>query len=415
MAMRGIALHLALAILIGAGCGSPAGGAAESAAVEAPAPAASSPLESKAIVRWKKTAAEQRTDRALPRMGVMVAVMRWGVTTLGVFDVAGAKMMPLATRETGALVAAQGGSRLATLVRAGPNPAKNHIEILDWRSGKTVVVEPAADEAVLGFAFDGAGKHLSYAAMNLRNSRSTHVTWHVGLLDLEREQARIVIDSAAKKISENSIPVPFAWSGRTGRLYLQGWAPFRGMIRQSLWAMSPEGGEPAKIVAASNYTGAARLAPDDAQLSYLGTDMGSLPPEFVAPPGAPPGNLLVVMDLTSGVERAWARGGRSAFGAFDWSAGGEEIVAVEQAWLQGRFRDVEVRRIGKGGALSVAKIDQSQSLKEVASILECRERNLFWVEKERAAAKLYVNKEGNSQVLFELPDGAIQLLGCLNQ
>ena len=90
-------------------------------------------------------------------------------------------------------------------------------------------------------------------------------------------------------------------------------------------------------------------------------------------------------------------------------------IAAEQAWLNGRFRDVEVRRIGKGTAVSVAKIDQSQSVKEVASILECRERGLFWVEKERAAAKLYTNKEQNSQLLFEFPDGAIELLGCLNQ
>jgi len=208
--------------------------------------------------------------------------------------------------------------------------------------------------------------------------------------------------------------VPFAWSGRSGRLYLQGWAPFRGMIRQSLWAMSPEGWQPAKIVDAQNYTGAARLSPDGAQLSYLGSDLGSLPPEFVAPPGAPPGNLLSVMDLTSGEEKSWARGGRSAFGAFDWSAGGAEIIIVAQDWIKGKFRDVEVRRIGKGGSLPVAKIDQSQTPKEVASILECRERNLFWVEKERAAAKLYVNRENNSQVLFEFPDGAIQLLGCLS-
>ena len=121
------------------------------------------------------------------------------------------------------------------------------------------------------------------------------------------------------------------------------------------------------------------------------------------------------MDLTAGAEVPWARGGKSAFGAFAWSGGGEEIVAAEQAWLKGRFRDVEIRRIVKGASVSVAKIDQSQNVKEVAGILECRERNLFWVEKERAAVKLYVNRGGTSQLLFELPDGAIQLLGCLSR
>ena len=415
MAMRGIFLHLALAVLIGAGCGSPGSGAADLASVETPAPTAAPALDAKEIVRWKKLDSEARPGAALPQQGVVVALTRWGETTLGVFDSSSAKMIPLAKRETGVLVVSQSGSRLATLVREGPSPARNHIEMLDWRSGSGLIVEPATDDAVLGFAFDAEGKQLSYATMNLRHSRSTLVSWRVGVLDLERQQARIVLDSAAKKIGEMGIPVPFAWSGRTGRLYLQGWSPFRGMIRQSIWALSPERGEPAKIVPAPNYTGAPRLSPDGARLAYLGTDMGSLPAEFVAPPGAPPGNRLSVMDLKNGEEDVWARGGKTAFGALAWSAGGEEIVATEQAWHNGRFRDVEIRRVGKGTAVSVAKIDSSQSVKEVASILECRERNLFWVEKERAAAKLYVNRGGTSQLLFELPDGAIQLLGCQNR
>lgn len=404
MAMRAIILHLTLAILIGASCG------ADLTAVEMLA------LDAREIVRWKKLdAAARPPGAALPQQGVMVALIRWGVTTLGVFDPSSAKMIPLATRETGARVVAQGGSRLAYLVRQGPNPARNHIEIVDWQSGTSLVVEPATDDAVLGFAFDAEGKHLSYATMNLRSSRSTHVTWRVGLLDLERQQARIAIDSTAEKIREQGIPVPFAWSGRTGRLYLQGWSPFRGMIRQSIWALSPERGEPAKIVPAPNYVGTPRLAPDGARLAYLGTDMGSLPAEFVAAPGAPPGNFLTVMDLTSGETAPWARASKTVFGAYAWSAGGAEIVAAEQAWLNGRFRDVEIRRIGKGASVSVAKINQSQSVKEVASIVECRERNLFWVERERATAKLYANREGISQILFEFPDGAIHLLGCLNR
>jgi hypothetical protein len=415
MAMRAVFLHLALATLIGAGCGSPGSGAADLASVESPAPAGAPALDPNDIVRWRKPDPEARPGAVLPQQGVMVAFTRYGETTLGVIDLGSAKMIPLAKRETGALVVAQGGSRLATLVREGPNPAKNRIEILDWRNGSSLIVEPATDDAVLGFALDAEGKQLSYATMNLRNSRSTHVTWRVGLLDLERQQARVVIDSADEKIREEGIPVPFAWSGRTGRLYLQGWSPFRGMIRQSIWALSPERGEPAKIVPAPNYTGVPRLSPDGARLAYLGTDIGSLPADFVTPPGAPPGNRLSVMDLTAGAEVPWVRSGKTAFGALAWSADGEEIVAAEQAWHNGRFRDVEIRRIGNGTAVSVAKIDSSQSVKEVASILECRERNLFWVEKERAVAKLYVNRGGTSQLLFELPAGAIQLLGCQNR
>ncbi len=415
MAIRGIFFQLALAVLVGASCGSPGSGAADWVSVEAPAPTAATALDRKEIVRWRKPNSEARLGAPLPQQGVMVAFTRWGETTLGVFDLAGAKMIPLAKRETGALVVSQGGSRLATLVRESPSPARNYIEVLDWRSGSGLIVEPATDDAVLGFALDGEGRQLSYATMNLRNSRSTHVTWRVGLLDLERQQARIVIDSAGQKMGEEGIPVPFAWSSRTGRLYLQGWSPFRGMIRQSIWTMSPERGEPAKMIPAPNYTGVPRLSPDGARLAYLGTDMGSLPADFVAAPGAPPGNRLSVMDLRTGEEDAWARGGKTAFGAFAWSGGGEEVVVAEQAWLNGRFRDVAVRRIGKGTTVSVAKIDSSQGVKEVASLLECRERKLFWVEKERAAAKLYVDRGGTSELLFELPDGAIQLLGCQNR
>ena len=232
MAMRAIFVHLALAVLVGAGCGSPGSGAADSASVEAPAATAAPALDpstrapasaggsrsgfrptdameaatglpvglhAKEIVRWRKRNSEARLGAALPEQGVMVALTRWGETTLGVFDVVGAKMIPLAKREAGALVVSQGGSRLAYLVREGPNPAKNRIEILDWRNGSSLIIEPATDDAVLGFALDGEGKQLSYATMNLRNSRSTHVTWRVGLLDLERQQARIAIDSAAEK------------------------------------------------------------------------------------------------------------------------------------------------------------------------------------------------------------------------
>jgi Tol biopolymer transport system component len=198
-------------------------------------------------------------------------------------------------------------------------------------------------------------------------------------------------------------------------LYLQGRSPFRGMIRQSIWVMNPEGRDPIKILAASDYVGAPRLASDGARLSYLGTDMGSLPAEFIAAPGAPPGNLLFVMNLATGARLPWARGGQTAFGANVWSADGTAIFAVAQAWFKGRFRDVEVRRVGIDASFSVAKIDQSQTVKEVGGIIECRDRNLYWVERDRSSAKLYANKEQKAQVLFELPDGAIELLGCINR
>jgi hypothetical protein len=366
-------------------------------------------------VRWKQAQRDERLRVALPERGVIAASNHWGLTTLGILDFSSAKMIPLAVRETGALIASQRANRIAYLVREGPNPAKNHIEILDWHTGRIVVVEPAEDDAVLGFTLDPEGKKLSYAAMNLRTSRSTHVTWRVALLDLEREESRITLRSGADKVSEQSIPVPFGWSSVTARIYFQGWSPFRGMIKQSIWAMALDGGEPIKIVPAPSYVGTPRLARDGARLSYLSTDMGSLPSEYVALPGAPPGNVLSVMDLMSGEKLTWGRGAQTAFGAYDWSATGEEVVAAEQAWLKGRFRDVEVRRLGQGKSLSVARIDQSRSPKEIASILECRDRNVFWVETDARSAKLYVHRQQTAQLLFDVPDGSLQLLGCLNR
>lgn len=415
MANRSLLLCLASVILLAAGCGSPGSGVADLASAEAPPAAVAPTLAAKELVRWRKGDPTVPPGVALPQSGVMVALRRWGETNLAVLDTDNAKIVSLATRETGSLVMAQGGGRLAYLVREGPSPAKNHVEIFDWRGSNRLIVEPANDEAILGFTLDAEGKKLSYAAMNLRASRSTQVTWRIGLLDLERLGARVVVDSTSEKIRDEGVPVPFAWSVRTGRLYLQGWSPFRGMIRQSVWAMSPERGEAAKIIPAPDYVGTPRLSPDGTRLAYLSTEIGSLPAEFVAAPGAPPGNILSVIDLATGEGESWARGGKSAFGAFAWSARGEEIFAAEQAWVNGRFRDVEVRRIGKGAAASVAKVDSSPSMKVVTNLLECRERNLYWVEKERAAAKLYVNRGETAQLLFELADGAIELLGCLNR
>jgi hypothetical protein len=88
---------------------------------------------------------------------------------------------------------------------------------------------------------------------------------------------------------------------------------------------------------------------------------------------------------------------------------------LAQAWVNGRFRDVEVRRITKSASLSLAKIQPSESFKTVTDIIECRDRALFWAEKDRASARLYVNREQNSQAVLDFPGGAIQLLGCVNR
>ena len=187
------------------------------------------------------------------------------------------------------------------------------------------------------------------------------------------------------------------------------------MIKQSIWAASPEVNELTKVIPEPAYIGVPSFSPDASRLSYLAVDPDILPPDYVAPPGPPPGNVLAVMDLASGEQAPWARAAKRAFGVHAWSAGGADILVVEQDWLKGRFRDVEIRRIGKTGAATVGKIDQSRSLKEITGLVECPGQEMFWVEKEGLSARLHGKSERNSALLFEIADGTIQLLGCFNR
>jgi len=371
--------------------------------------------ESRETVTEGKIEKEKQIGSSLPQKGILLAVDRWGETTFGVFDVSSRKLIPLRRKPTGPLVFSKEADRLAYLVREEVSPAKNYVEILDWRSGRTLVVQPAADYALLGFALDPVGKTLVYAALNIRTSRTTDMTWRLGLADLERKETRVTLKSNGKKIAGGSIPVPFEWSRRSGRIYLQGWLPFRGMIKQSIWGASAEVNELTKVISETAYVGIPSLSPDASKLSYLAMDPDILPPNYVAPPGPPPGNVLSVLDLVSGETRPWAHNAKRAFGTHAWSASGEEILVTEREWLKGRFRDVEIRRIGKAATTSVAKIDQSTSLKEITGLLECPDHEIFWVEKVGSSNRLHEQSEHNPTVLLELADGTIQLLGCFNR
>ncbi len=372
--------------------------------------------ESREVVRSKKPDSEERFGTALPQAGLLVALIRWGLTTLGVFDISSRQVISITSgKETGPLTVSTAPGLLAYALRESPNPARNTIEIFDWRHGKSLVLQPGSDYALLGFALDPEGKRLSYAAMNLRASRSTNVVWHIGVADLERGETRLIVNSNSLTAPEEGIPVPFAWSSPSSRIYLQGWLPFRGMVKQSIWSMNPEGTNLTKIIAAPDSIGVPRLSPDGVRLSYLSTELDKLPPDYLPAPGVPPGNVLSVIDLVGESKAIWARAGDGAFGTFGWSAGGEELLVLAQAWVKGRFRDVDVRRIGKATSFPVTKINQAQSLKDITDIVECRDRTLFWVEKDRASAKLYQNREQKPQAVFDFPGGTVQLLGCVNR
>ncbi|MGE5306375.1 MAG: hypothetical protein ACM3TN_23950 [Alphaproteobacteria bacterium] len=353
---------------------------------------------------------------ALPQTGLLVALARWGLTTLGLFDISTRQVIQIASdKETGPLMISLAPNLLAYVVRETPNPGRNTVEITNWRYGKDLVLQPGSDSAFLGFALDPEGKTLAYAAMNLRASRSTHVIWHIGLADLERGETRVIVNSNSHTPAEEGIPVPFAWSNQSKRIYLQGWLPFRGMLRQSIWSMNPDGTQLTKIIAAPDSVGVPRLSPDGLRLGYLSADLDKLPPDYLPAPGVPPGNVLSVMDLIGASKAVWARAGAGAFGTFGWSAASEDLLVLAQSWVKGRFRDVEVRRIGKATSLDVTKIVPSESPKEITDITECRDRTLFWVEKNLTATKLYASRESNAQAVFDFPDGTIQLLGCVNR
>ncbi len=372
--------------------------------------------EDREVLRLKKEVSDGSAGAALPQNGLVVALIRWGLTTLGVFDSASRQVIPIASgKETGPLMFAVAGNLLAYAVRESPNPARNTIEIIDWRQGKTLVLQPANDYAFLGFALDPEGKRLTYAAMNLRASRSTNVVWRVGVADLDRGETRLIVDSTSHKTAEDGIPVPFAWSNSAKRIYLQGWLPFRGMLRQSIWSMNPDGTRLTKIVAAPDSIGSPRLSPDGLRLGYLSAELNKLPADYLPAPGVPPANVLSVVDLVSESKALWARSGGGAYGTFGWSAASDELLVSAQSWVKGRFLDVEVERIGKDSSVAVAKIPQSASPKDITDIMECRNRALFWVEKELTSTRLYASHEPTSQVVFDFPDGAIQLLGCLNR
>ena len=372
--------------------------------------------EAREVLRPMKENSEVFLSSALPQTGLLVALVRWGLTTLGVFDISSRQVIQIASgKETGPLMVSPAGNLLAYAVRESPNPARNTVEIMDYRHGKSLVLQPASDYAFLGFVLDPEGKRLGYAAMNLRASRSTNMVWHIGLADLERGETHLTVNSNSHKAPEDGIPVPFAWSSQSKRIYLQGWLPFRGMLRQSIWSMNPDGTSLTKIIGASDSIGAPRLSPDGSRLGYLSAELDKLPSDYLPAPGVPPGNVLSVMDLVGESKAPWARAGEGAFGTFGWSAASEELLVSAQAWMKGRFRDVELRRIGKASSFSVAKIQQSQALKEITDVMECRDRTLFWVEKELTSTKLYASRERNSQVVLDLSDGAIQLLGCVNR
>ena len=352
---------------------------------------------------------------SLPQRGILLALSRWGSTTLALFDISRKELIPLATKATGELLVSFAAGKLAYLEREGVNPAKNSVEVLDLKGRRSQRIKAADDFAILGFSVSPSGEHLAYAQINLRWSRSHRVSWRSGTVELKGLESRISLTSGQNNLPGGEIPVPFAWSGRTGEVYLQGLLPFRGMVNQGTWAMMPNGSGLRRILSEPSYTGLPRLSPDGAYLAYLSTKIEALPRDYIPRPGAPPGNILAVTNLLNGEQDILAQEVGSVFGAFSWSATGKEILVSHQEWLEGRFRDAAFRRVRKDSSLQLRKIAGSPSLK-VTGIAECNHGSFFWVEEDKAGARLLEDKgNGIPATPLALPEGKIQLIGCFGE
>lgn len=352
---------------------------------------------------------------SLPDRGIVLALSRWGSTSLVAFNVTTGTQTPLATAETGELVASFAGDKIAYLVRKGVHPVNNYVEILNLRRKVRQLVQPASEFAILGFALSSSGSQLFYSEINLRWSNSRRNFWRIGVADLEKQETHILMASGNEGRPEEGIPVPFAWSNRSREIYLQRLLPFRGMVSQGIWAMKPDGSGLRRVLSEPSYAGLPRLSPDGDVFAYLATKVDALPRDYTPNPGRPPGNVLIVMSPTTGEETIWAQKIGSAFGAFAWSPGERELVVSQQEWSEGQFRDAAFLGIEKKSSRELKKI-ALRPWRKITDIHMCRRGPFFWVEEDGKGASLRGDGGGPSPTTFlTLPEGKIKPVGCLGE
>ncbi len=351
---------------------------------------------------------------ALPRRGFLLALSRWGSTTLAVFDASTKELIPFTTAGTGELLVSPAAGRIAYLVREGVTPTKNYIQIADLKKRKTQIVKPADDFAFLGFSLSQSGERLAYAQINLRRSRSDRLFWRLGLADLSDYETHVVFTSGQDIFPREEMPVPFASSASTGKIYLQGLLPFRGMATRGIWSMSTDGSGMRRILPGPSYTGLPRLSFAGTNLAYLSSSVEAMPRDYIAGPGAPPGNILAVTNLHTGEQSILSRQSAAAYGVFAWSATGKEILVSRQEWREGRFQDAALLKVSKGSLSELLKIAPSPTL-HVTGIDECSGSDFFfWVEQDDAGARLLGAKAAGGPSLFlAFPEGKIHLIGCI--
>ena len=351
----------------------------------------------------------------LPGQGLLVATIRWGSTTLAALDLRSGALIPLVTRPSGEMDITAAPDRVAYLAREGVDPCRNYVEVLNLREGCIYRVKPANGLAILGFSLGSRPTELILTEMNLRESRSRHARWRTVLADVGTGDSRVAISSDSGNTIAEAIPVPFGRSADTGETYFLGLLPFRGSIHSGLWAMSFEGQGPKEVVAETAYVGLPRLSADGDLLAYLSSNPESLPVNDVTPPGAPPGNVLVVTDLRTGRSISVAEKPGGAFGCLRWSAASDEILVVRRRWLNGRFRDQGFLAGAKESNFQLAATGfPPSSDATVTDMARCESSSLFWVEKGVWGTRLRAaGAAPQATTLLALDDGEIRVLGCL--
>lgn len=381
-------------------------------------PTAAARAETRSVAPHDEVRPGERLSVRVPDNTLVVALSRWGSSTLAAIDVTTGSVVSLVTRPTGPSQFAMAAGRVAYLMREGVNPARNYVEVLDVRGGHTHVLEPASNFAILGFTFEPNGERLSYAGMDMRLSNSRGTSWRSGLVDVDALQTRTVAASGPDRPTGPAIPVPFAWSRTTGDVYLQGLLPFRGMVHHGIWAMRPDGSGVRQVLPETSYTGHPRLSADGSYLAYLSTQLDAFPEGYTPAPGAPPGNVLVVMNLLTGEEVRRAADAGAAFGALAWSASSTEILVGHREWRDGRFHDAGFLRGTGDGAFALTRIAATPSpatpSPTVTDLGECRVGGpVLWVEADTGGARLRTGSvRGGGTPLLTLPEGTIQIVGC---
>ncbi len=368
------------------------------------------------VARWVE--AEPREEaRAWPAVkGIVLALTRWGSTELIALDPVTGVNVSLAHKISGEPETSQAENRLAILIPSGVNPARNTLEIWDLRRGERSVLEPADGYAFIGFTLAPSGATVVYTEINLRRSNSRRVLWRTALADRSQRQVRVLVTSDASSMPAGVVPVPLAWSEATREIYLQGLQPFRGMASAGIWSMTADGSVTRLVLPESAYTAAPRLSPDGRFLAYLATRVEGLPRGYLRSPGAPPPNVLVVMDAARGESISSAEQAEAAYGAFAWAGGAAEILASRREWREGRLRDVAFLRASIDTSLTLSR-NGAAPASRVTQVGRCGSGPFFWVEEDSEAAKLRAHDVNDAKEYewMTLPAGKIRVVGCLGE